>query len=110
MANEVETPSSQQVSPLPAAQSQSRGNLMTSPKSSIRSPIRSRRSRRNRAANRINREEGVAGAQEASSPSVATSQSQTFTNHDNWSLLMGNQCPDNNQHQLAHRFHSRKPA
>jgi len=109
MEDEVETPSSKRASPQAAAPSQS--NYMTSPKSSIRSPIRSRRSRRNRAANRRNRGDGATGAQEGSSPSM-TSQSQTFTNRDDHSLLLGSQYPESNpnEKQAVHRFHSRKPA
>lgn len=75
---DIETPSSR-VSPMPVGQSHSRSNRMVSPKSSIRS----RRSRRNRVATRRNREDGGAGGQQASSPSVATFQSQNLTNvHD----------------------------
>lgn len=68
---------------MPVVQSQSRSNDLASPKSSIRS----RRSRRNRAAQRLNREEGGPGGQETSSPSLATSQSRNVAHAHNDSLL-----------------------
>lgn len=99
---------------MPVAQSQSRSNYMTSPKSSIRS----RRSRRNRVASRLNREDGGAGGQDGSSPSVATSQSHNFTHGADDSLLAstqhqqaaadineGGDCP-----RLVSHTRSRRPA
>ena len=92
-------------------QSQSRSNDLASPKSSIRS----RRSRRNRAAQRLNREEDGAGGQETSSPSLATSQSRNFTHAHNDSLLASNQPQpvhlgreDEVQPRLVSRLRSRR--